>query len=81
MAGDETILADHDRQSDRRVFRDPESHQHVIVGFLVVFGKQLDPSRIPCTHGIGMVAVDIDRSCQGSVDIARARGSLSEDAI
>ena len=45
---------------DAGVFRNGESLNVVIVGFLIVFGINLDPSCVSGAHAVRVVAVDID---------------------
>ena len=68
VARDKSVLADHDRQMDSGVLCDRERLDIIVIGFLVVFRVDLDPSRISRSHAVGMVAVDIDRARQSSVD-------------
>ena len=67
VAGDETVLADHDREHDVFVLGDAVRLDHVVVGFLVVLGKDLNPAGVSGAHGVGMVAVDVDRAGEGAV--------------
>ena len=62
MAGDKTILADHDRQSHILMFGNAVSLYHIVIGFLIVLRIDLDPSGIPCAHTVRMITVNIDRS-------------------
>ena len=67
VAGDETVLADHDRKHHVFVFGDAVCLNHVVVGFLIVLGKNLNPSGVSRAHGVGMIAVDVDRAGEGAV--------------
>ena len=62
MAGDKSVLADHDRQPDALMLRNTVSLHHIIIGFLIILRVDLDPSGVPCAHTVGVVAVDVDRS-------------------
>ena len=67
MAGDKTVLADHDREHDVFMFRDAVSLDHVVVSFLVIFCEDLDPAGIPGAHGVGVVTIDVDRAGERTV--------------
>ena len=41
---------------------DPECLDHVVISFLITLCIDLQPAGIPCTHTVGVITVDVDRS-------------------
>ncbi len=64
VGGDEAVLADHDGQGHR--LADPHGLEIVVIGLLVRLGKQHQPARVPDTHGVGVVVVNVDGAGQGA---------------
>lgn len=57
---DETVHTDHDRK--RKLFGDLESLDMEVNGFLVVFGKELNPAAVTLTHGVGVIIPNVNRA-------------------
>ena len=73
MACNKSILADHDWKHNIFVLRNTVCLNKVIIGFLIVFCINLNPSGISCSHTVGMLAVDIQRTGQRTVDYCHAK--------
>ena len=74
MAGDKSILTNHNGEHNILVFCNAVSLYHIIIGFLIIFCKKLNPSGIAGAHGVGVVAVDVDRTGKSPVDQGQTDG-------
>lgn len=68
MAGDETVLTDHEREADVGVLGDAGGHDEVVVGLLVVLAVELDPAGVAGAHRVAVVAMDVDGAGERAVD-------------
>ena len=74
VAGDKAVLADHDREMDSGILGDGKCLQIIVVGLLIVFRVDLDPSSVAGAHAVRVVTVDVDGAGQGPVHQSQDQG-------
>ena len=67
-ADDVPVVHVHDRRPHVEVLGDADGLYAVVVCLLVVLTVELDPAAVAATHGVAVVAVDVDRARQRAVD-------------
>ena len=77
MAGNKTVLTDHDRKHDILMLGNPERLDHVVVGFLIALCIDLQPAGIPLGHGVGVVGIEDPGSEHTPVHVDHDHGQTS----